>query len=190
VAGVHRLRETIMRSQGPWLRVALCCLAVWLAACAESSPNNRPLKTGEVPTGAGSTAAARRFLQGTWTLVSLDVFPPNQPMIHAGATGTLTYDEFANMDVNLRLDADTARLFDRIGIPVTNGVVRTSGRTLVDMTSRTLAYTLEGQQAVRPPTHPLDTNRPRYWEVNGDMLTLTTKDQAGMALSVAVWRKN
>ena len=179
-----------MRSHGLVLRAALCVLAVWAAACASSSPVNRPLAVGDVPTGAGSTAAARRFLEGTWNLVSLDVYPPNQPPIHAGATGTLTYDDFANMNVDLRLDANTARLFQQIGIPVSNGAVQTTGRTLVDMTSRTLAYTLEGQQAVRPPTHPLDTNRPRYWEVEGNRLTLTTKDQAGMPLSVAVWQKN
>jgi hypothetical protein len=179
-----------MTSGSRWLRAALCALTVWAAACAESGPVNRPLGVGNVPTGPGSTAAARRFLEGQWTLVSLDVYPPNQPVIHAGATGTMTYDEFANMNVDLRLDQDTARLFDRIGIPVMNGAVQTNGRTLVDMTSRTLAYTLEGQQAVRPPTHPLDTNRPRDWEVTENMLSLTTRDQAGMPLSVAVWRRN
>src|SRR5262245_55327789 len=167
-----------MRSSGFRVRVALCCLGLFAAACASSAPVNRPLATGDVPTGAGSTAAARRFLVGRWTLVSLDIFPPNQPVIHAGATGTLTYDDFANMVVDLRLDPPTAGLFQKIGIPVSNGAVQTTGRTLVDTTTRTLAYTLEGQQAVRPPTHPLDTNRPRYWEVTENMLTLTTKDQA------------
>ena len=179
-----------MTSSRRGLRVALCCLTVWAAACASGAPVNRPLGTGSVPTGPGTTAAARRFLEGRWTLVSLDVYPPNQPVIHAGATGTMTYDEFANMNVDLRVDQDTTRLFERIGIPVVNGAVQTNGRTLVDMTSRTLAYTLEGQQAVRPPTHPLDTNRPRYWEVTENMLTLTTRDMAGMPLSVAVWRRN
>jgi hypothetical protein len=32
-------------------------------------------------------------------------------------------------------------------------------------------------------------NRPRYWEVNGDLLTLTTKDDNGTPLSVAKWQR-
>jgi len=31
--------------------------------------------------------------------------------------------------------------------------------------------------------------RPRYWQVEGDVLTLTTRDAAGKPLSVGVWRK-
>lgn len=119
----------------------------------------------------------------------MDLFPPNEPAIHVVGSGTLLYDNFANMTVDLRIDSATAKMFERIGIPAPDGVISTTGRTLVDMTTRTLSYTLEGQQAVRPATHPLDTNRPRYWEVEGNTLTLRTKDDSGKVISVAVWRK-
>jgi len=171
-----------------WHRIAMVCSLVGCVSCA-SPPRQRPLPVGKVDSGAGTTASARQFLQGRWALLSMDLFPPNAPVIHVKGSGVLTYDNFANMTVDLRLDPATAGLFERIGIPAPNGVVSTTGRTLVDMTTKTLSYTLEGQQAVRPATHPLDTNRPRYWEVAGDTLTLRTKDDSGTVLSVAVWQK-
>jgi hypothetical protein len=65
----------------------------------------------------------------------------------------------------------------------------TTGRTVIDISNHAISYVFEGQDAVRQPTHPLDTNRPRYWEVNGNMLTLRTKDDNGTVLMVSVWRK-
>ena len=171
-----------------WMRIALVG-AVMLAASCTAAPRQRPLPIGAVNKGPGTVTQAREYLQGRWSLVSMELFPPNEPAIHVVGSGQLVYDDFANMTVNLRVDEATARLFERIGIAAPNGVIATTGRTLVDMTSRTLSYTLEGQQAVRPATHPLDTNRPRYWEVDGKTLTLRTKDDSGKVISVAVWRK-
>jgi hypothetical protein len=159
-----------------WMRIVLVG-AVMLGASCTAAPRQRPLPIGAVN------------LQGRWSLVSMELFPPNEAAIHVVGSGQLVYDDFANLTVDLRVDEATARLFERIGISAPNGVISTSGRTLVDMTSRTLSYTLEGQQAVRPATHPLDTNRPRYWEVDGNTLTLRTKDDTGKVISVAVWRK-
>jgi hypothetical protein len=159
------------------------------AGCA-GAPRQKQLPVGKADTGAGTIAQARKYLEGRWSLVSLDVFPPNGSPIHAKGSGTLVYDEFANMTVDLRVDNDTALLFEQVGIPVRDGVVSTTGKTLVDMTGRTLSYVLEGQKLIRPAANPLDTNRPRHWEVNGDTLTLRTKDDKGTDLSVAVWRKS
>ena len=147
-------------------------------------------RTSKVPTGPGTVTEARKYLEGEWTLVSMDVFPPTEaPIQHAASGGTMIYDAFANLTVNLHFTPDAARLAERIGIPIANGVVMTTGRTVIDMNNHALSYVLEGQDAVRPPTHPLDTNRPRYWEVDGKMLTLRTKDEHGNILMVSVWRK-
>jgi hypothetical protein len=171
-----------------WMRIVLVG-AVMLGASCTAAPRQRPLPIGAVNKGPGTVTQAREYLQGRWSLVSMELFPPNEAAIHVVGSGQLVYDDFANLTVDLRVDEATARLFERIGISAPNGVISTSGRTLVDMTSRTLSYTLEGQQAVRPATHPLDTNRPRYWEVDGNTLTLRTKDDTGKVISVAVWRK-
>ena len=179
-----------MRSHYFWYPIAISCSAAAICTACAGAPRQKPLPIGSIESGAGTTSSARQYLQGRWSLVSMDLFPPNEQPIHVVGSGVLVYDNFANMTVDLRIDGDTARLFERIGIPAPGGIVSTTGRTLVDMTSRTLSYTLEGQQAVRPATHPLDTNRPRYWEVEGNRLTLRTKDQNnGAVLSVAVWEK-
>jgi hypothetical protein len=71
-----------------------------------------------------------------------------------------------------------------------DNVVSTSGRTVVDLQNKTLTYVLEGQAA--PMTRsggPLALNRPRHWEVEADVLTVTTKDDRGNPLSVGRWRR-
>jgi hypothetical protein len=171
-----------------WCAIVITCALAAGSGCA-GAPRTKPLPIGKADTGAGTIAEARKYLEGRWSLVSLDVTPPGEPPIHAVGSGTLIYDEFANMTVDLKVDTATANLFEQVGIPVRNGVVSTKGKTLVDMTGRTLSYVLEGQANIRPATHPLDTNRPRYWEVDQNTLTLRTKDDKGAILSVAVWRK-
>ena len=37
---------------------------------------------------------------------------------------------------------------------------------------------------------PLAPNRPRHWEVTGDVLTLTTKDDSGAPLAVSRWKRS
>jgi hypothetical protein len=170
-------------------QIGIACVLAACTACA-GAPRQKQLPLGQVEGGPGTISAARQYLEGKWSLISLDVFPPGQAPIHAGATGTMTYDDFANMTVDLKVDNDTARLFQKIGIEAPGGVIRTTGKTLVDMNGRTLSYMLEGQALIRPATHPLDTNRPRYWEREGNTLTLRTKDDKGTVLSVAVWQKS
>jgi hypothetical protein len=161
---------------------------VLLAAC-KSAPIDRPLKTSPIETGPGTMTEARRFLEGSWLLVSMDIFPPGGSPIHAAATGMMVYDEFANMRVELRFAPESALLAQAIGIPLVDGVLTTTGRTMIDPQHRAVSYVLEGQPELRASTHPLDTNRPRYWEVRGDELTLRTRDQDGTPLSVTVWRR-
>jgi hypothetical protein len=162
---------------------------VAVSACP-SAPLDKPIKLGKVEKGPGTLTEARQYLQGHWSLVSMDLFPPNEAAIHAAATGTMVYDEYANMRVDLQLKPQTARLAEQIGIPAPDGVVSTNGRTVIDIGNHSISYVLEGQDALRPPKHPLDINRPRYWEVSGNTLTLRTKDDNGAILSVSVWRKD
>jgi len=104
-------------------------------------------------------------------------------------TGLLTYDEFSNLKIEIRTDAKTADLLDQAGIINQGGTISSSGRTAVDMQNHTLTYVIEGQPAGFVTTGPLATNRPRHWVVEGNVLTLTTRDTDGKALSVARWKK-
>src|SRR5262245_40103322 len=172
-----------------YFQLIVMVTAVATAGACAGAPIDKPLPMGPVNTGPGTLSEARKYLEGEWELMSMEIFPPNEPSIRAAATGTLVYDQFSNMKVDLQLSPDTAQIAEHIGIPAPNGVVTTSGRTVIDINSHSISYVLEGQDSFRPPTHPLDMNRPRYWDVSGNMLTLRTKDESGKVLSVSVWQK-
>ena len=37
---------------------------------------------------------------------------------------------------------------------------------------------------------PLAPNRPRHWDVSGDVLTLTIKDDSGAPVAISRWKKS
>ena len=168
------------------VRSAIVLLLASAAGCAKA-PRQRPVEGGPVDTGQGTLTAARNYLQGRWTLESFEVFPPGKPPLTAKGQGTLTDDEFANLRVEIRTDEKTADLLRAAGIDVRDNAISTNGRTVIDMQNRSLTYVLEGDA----PTirGPLAMNRPRFWEVEADLLTLTTKDDNGKPLSVSRWRR-
>jgi hypothetical protein len=166
------------------LRIAVVALAACAAACG---PKGAPVETGP-----GSVEAGRRFLEGRWGLVSFDVFPPNRAPIAIKGDGSLTYDEFGNLAIDIRVDDPVvARELEFAGIPLTNGRIQSSGRAVLDMQARMLTYILEGQPALvsTAPAGPLAFTRPRYWELNGNTVTLTTRGDDGKPASVGRWQK-
>ncbi len=170
------------------LRTAAILAALATAACA-AKPIEKPMGLGTVGTGAGSLTAARQYLEGRWTLVSYQIFPAGQPAVQLDGKGTLSYDEFGNMDMEIRVEPATAQTLERVGITSDQGVISTKGRTAVDMQSRTLTYVQAGQPALVAPSGPLALNLPRHWVVDGNVLTLTTKAADGRTLSEGKWQK-
>jgi hypothetical protein len=158
------------------------------SACA-AAPLDKKIPGGPIDQGPGSVAAARRYLEGRWALQSFEVHPPGRAPITLKGAGTLTYDAFSNLTMEIRTsDKGTTDLLRAAGVDISNeGVISTSGRAAVDMPNRTLTYTFEGTPA--PTDSPLSTNRPRHWQVEGNVLTLTTMDDAGAAVSVSQWKK-
>jgi hypothetical protein len=114
--------------------------------------------------------------------------PPGKAPIALNGSGLLVYDEFSNLKMEIRADKASTDLLRAAGIDIRNGVISTNGRTAVDMQNRTLTYVLSGQTATAAPG-PLDVSRPRHWEVQGDVLILTTVDEAGQPLSVGRWKR-
>jgi hypothetical protein len=162
-------------------------LAVAFLSLSACGPKVAVKKGGPVDTGPGSVVAARKYLEGRWTLESFEVFPPGKPMVPVKGQGTLSYDDFSNLSMEIRTDVETSDKLRAAGIEIQDGKISTTGRTAVDMQNRTLTYMLEGQPA--GVTGPLATSRPRYWQVDGNVLTLTIKDDAGKPVSVSRWRK-
>jgi hypothetical protein len=158
-----------------------------IAACG--TPYNKPIEGGPVDKSAGSLASARKFLEGRWSLISFEVFPPGKQPIALKGSGSLVYDEFGNLRMEVRTEAALSERLAAAGIPSKDGVINQEGRAVVDMQNRTLTYMIPGDAPIGAPSGPLATNRPRYWQVEGNILTLTTKDDAGRILSVGRWQK-
>ena len=92
-----------------------------------------------------------------------------------------------NLSINIRADEASSDVLRAAGIDIRDGVISTEGRTAIDLQNRTLTYVLQGQAPLI--RGPLGMEHPRHWAVEGDVLTLTTKDDAGRPLSIARWRK-
>ena len=160
---------------------------ILLSLSAACGPKVAVKKGGPVDTGAGSVVAARKYLEGRWTLESFEVYPPGKPVVAVKGQGTLSYDDFSNLSMELRTDVATSDQLRAAGIEIQDGTISTTGRTAVDMQNRTLTYVIAGQPAGN--TGPLALSRPRHWQVDGNVLTLTTKDDAGKPVSISKWRK-
>jgi hypothetical protein len=156
---------------------------------AAAAPLAQRLKRGPVETGPGTLTAARKYLEGRWDLLSYEIFPPGKPPVRLQGKGTLVYDDFGNLVMEVRVDNDTALVLEGVGIRTTDGVLLTKGRTVIDLQAHTLVFMLDRQPAYGVPSGPLALNRPRHWEVSGDELTLTTKGEDGQPSSVSRWKK-
>jgi len=102
-------------------------------------------------------------------------------------SGTLSYDKYSNLRMELRPDKASANILRDAGVKVPDDDrFSTDGRTAVDLENHKITYVLEGKA---PGSGPLALSRPRYWQVENDVLTLTTKDDSGNPVSVGRWRK-
>lgn len=174
----------------PSLACVLVAAGLGLTPACAAKPIQKPLEGGAVDTGPGTLAAARRYLEGTWALESFEVYPASGAPIVLKGTGRLVYDGYGNMRVEVQTDSGTGGLLRKAGVDNVDGRISSDGRTIVDMKARTLAYVVEGQQTGKTEVlGPLALRRLRHWEVDGNLLTLTTKDDAGKPMSISKWRK-
>jgi hypothetical protein len=162
--------------------LSLALLIAGAAACTYK-PRTEPPNTGQ-----GTVNQARKYLEGTWSLVSFTVYDANGAPFAMKGSGTLVYDDFSNMTMTLEADGATAALLAKAGIPMEKNRFSMKGKTIVDMQNKTLKYVLEGQH-IAVTTGPMAVERLRHWDVTGNTLTLTTKDDAGKPLSVGQWQK-
>jgi hypothetical protein len=167
--------------------VAALILATTVGCTA--APRQRPVRMGPVDEGPESLTAARKFLEGRWTLETFEVFPAGKPPITLKGAGTLNYDQFGNLRIEIRAEEAAADILRASGVDVRDGMISTDGRTVVDLQNRTLTYILPDQTVGAPAAGPLAPSRPRHWEVKGDLLFLSTKDEAGKPLSTGRWRR-
>jgi hypothetical protein len=163
---------------------AVAAAFVTTGGCAPKAIGRAP-----VDKGAGTLAAARKYLEGRWGLLSFEVRPPAGDMIQVKGEGTLLFDDFGNLEMEIRTDETTGRALSEAGIPLEKGRLSVRGRTAVDMAHQTLTFVPQGQPLLVPPSGPLAAIYPRYWTVEGDVLTVGTKDDLGNPTTVGRWRK-
>ena len=170
-------------------RVATVTMLLATAAYAAAPGQTQP-PSGR--SGSGPTLAeARKFLQGRWALESFEVRPPGKAPIFPKGSGVLNYDDFGNMRVEIRADEASSDLLRAAGINIRDGIISSAGRTVIDLQTKTITYFVEGQRSsLQTGGGPLAFNRPRHWEIAGDVLTLTTQDETGAPLSISRWKKS
>ena len=144
---------------------------------------------GPVDTGPGTLAAARKILEGRWRLLTFEIIQPGQKPIPVLGAGSMVYDNFGNMTIDIRVDPPTAAMLEKVGISTVKGSLYTQGKTAIDLQARTLTFLLDGQKALGAPSGPLALNRKRHWQISGNVLTLTTKNDDGQDVSVGRWEK-
>lgn len=149
----------------------------------------KPIGRGPVDTGAGTLAAERKYLEGRWSLLSFEVQPPVGDMIQVKGEGTLLFDDFGNLEMEIRTDETTGQVLSKAGIPLEKGRLSVKGRTTLDMAHHTLTFVPQGQPLLVPPSGPLAAIYPRHWTVEGDVLTIGTNDDLGNPTTVGRWRR-
>ena len=172
-----------MRVDRRWL-VLIVAVAPLLAACP-SAPRKRPIKMGEVNTGPGSLESVRRQLQGTWELVDAVALDAAGKPTPRKADGRLTYDQYGNLTINARL-ADSTQPSSSV-----SGLLAYSGRVVIDPAKSELV--LMDLKSRLPSGEPIPAevspDKIRLYTIEGDTLTLTSKDASGVATARTTWRK-
>jgi outer membrane murein-binding lipoprotein Lpp len=169
-----------MRLTSVVLTVAVLTV-VSLAGC-QAAPRARPIGMGPVDTGADSVEAVRRQLQGSWALVSLDIYPAGAEKVTAQASGRLTYDEHGNLTM-------TGTIAE--GPQLDPSALNFSGRATIDPVTHTLrlmAIRAASTDAKRVDPK-LDASHVRYYQFAGDLLTTTIKDAKGVTTASATWKR-
>lgn len=157
----------------------LCALT--LAACS-AAPRVRPVKMGPAETNVES---ARRQLQGSWDLVSLDLFPtPGGAAVPVKANAVLSYDEFGNLNMKGKVAEESRR------DPQTGAFLDYSGRAVIDVTNQQLRLMgVSGTNPVEDAPAELSFKSVRKYSIEGDMLKVSTIDAQGNITATSVWKR-
>jgi hypothetical protein len=170
----------ITRSQLPLLLTVAAALVV---GC-KPQPRVRAVKMGDVDTGANSVEAARRQLEGTWDLESLETYPtPGGAATKAdGASAVLTYDAYGNLHIMGKPGSAGS-------MPATVGLLTYEGRAVIDPLKQELKLL-----AVKGNTQSLDkevgVERTRRYKIENGVLTISIVDPAsGQVSAITTWKK-
>jgi hypothetical protein len=164
------------------LVMAAGCTPGPLSSPRGAVPTNSPVGIGSDPS-SGTVEAARRQLEGTWTLVSLEAMPEGGGQrAPITASGTLVYDAFGNLTIDAHTTDANAPVAAR-----EVSVVSFKGRAVINVPQSELQMmALTGNV---DPNEVLSPERKRKYALDDDRLTLTSFDAAGQVASISVWTR-
>jgi hypothetical protein len=176
--------------------VMVAGFALGLAGC-KSAPRARPIPTTRIDEGQNTTQAARKALEGKWTLLALTITTADGKQAMPEAAGELNVDEFGNIKIEYRLTEDGRKALERIGVRYPNPVISESGRAAIDPQKGTVTYI--GSEANANPldpdlaarkANPFALERPRYYTIGADgVLTMATHHDNGKDAAKSTWKK-
>jgi hypothetical protein len=163
-------------------RLVIAVVLLAMAGCA-AAPRTRPIKIGDpVNTGPGSMEAVRRQLQGTWELIALESVPPaGGARVPIAATGTLVYDEFANLTLDARTTDPAAPFAAR-----ERNLLSFKGRAVIDAAKGELK--LMDLKGNADPSEVLSPERRRKYAFDGGLLKLSSIDERDEVTAISTWR--
>ena len=175
--------------------LALCAAAL-VSSCAPSA-RQRPINTSPIASGGDTLESARKALQGTWALMSLNVIAPDGRKASIDAAGTLVSDAFGNLSIEYRMSPAGQKTLEGIGLSTPNPVVATSGRAVIDVNQKRITYVSEKAEAkpfdaelAARRKNPFALEHPRYYSLDTDgVLSLTTRYEDGTDAAVGRWKK-
>lgn len=155
-----------------------------------------PVRGTPVATGPDSIAAARKALQGTWQLLTLDVAADDGRRTPVEAKGELKLDDFGNLGIEYRMSEAGIRALAAIGITPPTPVITTTGQVVIDPNQRRITYVNAEQRAdpldaglAARRANPFALERVRYYNIGADgILTLTTRHESGRDAATSRWQ--
>jgi hypothetical protein len=181
-----------------WLVAIAATLALAVAACAPA-PRARPLPTKSIDEGAGTTAAVRKQLEGSWTLLSMNVTAADGRQTDVDATGSLHFDGFGVLEIVYRVSDTGTKALAGIGVKSPNPVISAKGNVVIDPTAHRITYTADDFEkklfAADPElaarrANPFALERQRQYSFDADgTLTLWTSHDNGRNASVTKWKR-
>jgi len=172
------MRKSVSRHAGV---LVLAMAAAALTACS-AAPRQRPVKMGDVETGAGTLESTRRQLEGTWDLLSFETYPEPGKKVTQPATAVLTYDAYGNMEIIGRL----AQPGQSAGLAAP--LLSYKGRVVIDVEKHQLRVVETSGDDKQLPAEASTALARQYAVANGQ-LTLSMIDASGTAKASTTWKK-
>ena len=168
---------TMTRGLHAWRWMVGLLVVATVSACAPRA-RVRPVKMGDVDTGAGSVEATRRQLEGTWELFRLEAIDATGNARTVKAAGRLVYDAYGNMTIKGVIE-DPA-LKDTL-------VLDTEGRVVIDPVKKQFYAADVGQ--TDPRLNAIAPDKVRTYELSPAEFIVTYRDASGKPTARAVWHR-